>query len=140
MTTYTNNGTGTFSSASRNIRDHVLDAYLAAKIANYVGINRNEVDDDTVIRVPAEYANSEGTISGMELVRGLRVDLQRTQTHGGAAYATWQVQWGTGSGRNGGAYAGVLMRVDTNFTFAEFREAMRRSFGYAPGAYCRLDP
>ncbi|PPU93909.1 hypothetical protein [Xanthomonas albilineans] len=141
MTTYTNNNTGTFSSASSKIRDHVLEDYLAAKIANYVGIRRDDVNDATVIRIPANYANSEGVIKGMELVKGLRVDLQAAQVHGGNRYATWQVQWGTGSGgKNGGAYAGVLMRVDTDFTFAEFRQAMRESFGYTPGAYCRLDP
>ncbi|NIJ84080.1 hypothetical protein FHY35_001035 [Xanthomonas arboricola] len=141
MTTYTNNGTGTFSSATTKIRKHVLDDYLAAKIANHVGIRRSEVNDATVIQVPANYANSEGVIADMEEVKGLRVDLQRAQTHDGNAYATWQVQWGTGSGgRTGGAYAGVLMRVATDFTFAEFRNAMSASFGYTPGAYCRLDP
>ncbi|MBB3824075.1 hypothetical protein [Xanthomonas arboricola] len=141
MTTYTNNGTGTFSSASSKIRKHVLDDYLTAKIANYVGIGRSKVNDDTVLQVPADYANSEGVIVGMDLVKGLRVDLQRAQTHDGHSYATWQVQWGTGSdGKTGGAYAGVLMRVATDFTFAEFRNAMRESFGYTPGAYCRLDP
>lgn len=79
MTTYTNNGTGTFSSASNAIRRHVLDDYLAAKIANHLGIRRSDVNDGTVIQVPANYANSEGVISGMELVKGLRVDLQRAQ-------------------------------------------------------------
>ncbi len=141
MTTYTNNGTGTFGSASNAIRKHVLDNYLAAKIANHLGIRRSDVNDGTVIQVPASYANSEGVISGMELVKGLRVDLQRAQAHDGNTYATWQVQWGTGSnGKTGGAYAGVLMRVATDFTFAEFRQAMSESFGYTPGAYCRLDP
>ncbi|MBO9881043.1 hypothetical protein [Xanthomonas sp. D-109] len=140
MATYTNNGTGTFSTATKKIRTHVLDEYLATKIANYVGVSRNKVNDTTVIRIPANYANSEGVIPDMELVKGLRVDLQKKQSHGGNAYATWQVQWGTGSGSTGGAYAGVLMRVDTDFTFAQFRQAMSDSFGYTPGAYCRLDP
>lgn len=146
MTSYTNNATGAFTSRSgknactSRIRKHVLESYLAAKVANLLGIRLEKVTDDVVIRIPAKYANSEGVIKSQEEITGLRVDLQAAQRHGEHLYAAWQVQWGTGSGSNGSAYAGVLMRVDTDFTFAEFRQAMGESFGYDPGAYCRLDP
>jgi hypothetical protein len=100
-----------------------------------MGVPRRNVNDNTIVRVDAPYANSEGVTGNKDIlgqkgfVDGLRIDLQKAQTHGGNDYATWQVQWGRGNnGKTGGAYAGALMQVDTDFTVAEFRQALSNSF------------
>ncbi|SMG07927.1 hypothetical protein SAMN05661096_00093 [Marivirga sericea] len=141
MATITNAGTGSFTpDCSNKTKNLVLGDYLDAKIANYMGISISSINDFTTVRVDSPYANSEGVIKSMEsekgFVRGLRIDLQKEQD----GYATFQVQWGTGNGAKGGAYAGVLMRVNTNFTMNDLRTALAASFNYIPVKYARLDP
>lgn len=141
MATITNAGTGTFNSnCPSKTKKLVLGDYLIGKIANLMGISINDVDDFTTVRVDSPYSNSEGVIKRYEkypgFVKGLRIDLQKEQD----GYACFQVQYGTGSGNNGGAYAGVLMKVGTNFTFNELRTALESSFNYSPVKYARLDP
>lgn len=141
MATYTDSKKGTFDKCSSKIEQHVLNTCLAVKIANYMGISIKNVNDQTNIHVDSPYNNSEGTLKGSwvkGMPKGLRVDLQKEQNHNGQGYAAWMVQWGVGMGKKGGAYAGVLMLVNQNFTLGEFKTAMQKSFEY--GSYCLLDP
>ncbi len=149
MATLTNNHTGAFTGKMSNktynlvVGKNSLGDYLQAKIANMEGLKLDNVDGDTPIRIDSPYANSEGVIKSMEketgFVKGLRIDLQKEQTHNNVKYATFQVQWGRGSdGKNGGAYAGALMRVDTTFDVSDLREALGRSDGSQ--TYWRIDP
>ncbi|KAL6062134.1 DNA repair exonuclease SbcCD D subunit [Balamuthia mandrillaris] len=68
-----------------------------------------------------------------------RGEARRSSHYGDEEYANWQVQFGASKvckrssrARPGltesGAFAGVLLRLDEQFTFAEFREAMALSF------------
>jgi hypothetical protein len=140
MAVITNAGTGTFTpSCKSSVRDYVLNTYLEAKIANEMGVSVRNITDQTIVRVNSPYANSEGVITKCEKesgVKGLRIDLQKEQN----GYAYWQVQWGTGSSKTGGAFAGVLMKVDTDFTMLDLRTALESSFNYTPVKYARLDP
>jgi len=141
MATITNAGTGSFTpDCSKRTKNLVLDDYLDAKIANYMGESSQNISDSTTVRVNSPYANSEGVINSMTgkngFVQGLRIDLQKEQN----GYATFQVQWGRGNGKNGGAFAGVLMLVNTNFTLGDLREALKASFNFSPVKYARLDP
>jgi hypothetical protein len=141
MATITNAGTGSFTPSCPNkTKNLILGDYLDAKIANYMGVSLSSIDDFTTVRVDSPYANSEGVINSMKnergFVTGLRIDLQKEQS----GYATFQVQYGTGNGANGGAYAGVLMRVNTDFTMNDLRTALAASFDYTPVKYARLDP
>jgi hypothetical protein len=139
MAQFSNNNTGNFTTCSNSTKDFVLNQYLAAKIARLRGMPIDEILGGTPVRIDSPYANDEGVIHGFEYEKGLRVDLQKPQNHGNLVYATWQVQWGTGMKNNkGGAYAGVLMRTDTDFNFFNFKDAMKLSFQW--GKYCRLDP
>jgi len=141
MATITNAGSGTFTnSCPAKTKKFVLETYLEAKIANYMGVSLNNINDLTKVRIDSPYLNSEGIINGYDKEKGwvpnLRIDLQKEQN----GYACIQVQYGTGMKNNGGAYAGVLMKVDTEFTFNDLRTAFESSFNYYPVSYARLDP
>ncbi len=138
MATFTDSNTGKFDTCKSKIQKFVLDEYLKAKIANFLGIKEDNIQDNTNIQVNFPYDNAEGVIKGYDKNMSLRIDLQKSQAHNNLNYATWQVQWGTGMKDKGGAFAGVLMRTGVTFTFAEFKEAMTKSFGYKH--YCFLDP
>ncbi len=149
MAKLTNNNTGKFTGAmNANTYDLVvgknsLGNYLQAKIAQITGKKPDEVLLGTPISISSKYANSEGVIKSMVnekgFVKGLRIDLQKAQTHNDVKYATFQVQWGRGSGgKNGGAYAGALMRVDTTFGVGDLRDALAKSDGSQ--TYWRIDP
>ena len=120
----------------------ILEDYLIGKIANLMGIAIDDVNDLLPIRIESPYSNSEGVIKRYEnspgFVKGLRIDLQKEQT----GYACFQVQYGTGgsNSKKGGAYAGVLMKVDTDFTFNDLKTSLTCSFNYQPVKYARLDP
>lgn len=141
MPTITNAGTGNFTpNCPSKTKKLILGDYLEGKIANLMGVPLSAINGATNVRVNSPYANDEGVIKRYEsepgFVKGLRIDLQNEQN----GYACFQVQWGRGNGTNGGAYAGVLMRVDQNFTFAKFKEALSSSFDFNPVKYARLDP
>ncbi|WP_293333424.1 hypothetical protein [Microcoleus sp. CAWBG58] len=136
--TYTNNRTGSFDRSNSAIKKCVLNEYLPIKVATYMGVPLKNVNDNTIVRVNQPYNNSEGELNNPCNVKGLRIDLQRPQTINNRIYATWQVQYGTGQGSNGGAYAGALMLTNTNFILAQFRQALEGSFNI--NSYCRMDP
>lgn len=140
----TDNKTGKFTGdAKKATKELVLGNYLTAKIANLTGVRVDDIQDETEIEIVSNYGNDEGVIKRMEgedgFVKGLRIDLQKSQMHNQLEYATFQVQWGTGmDGKNGGAYAGALMRVDTKFPVSLLREALKKSF--ETHTYWRIDP
>eukprot|EP01105_Mastigella_eilhardi_P024991 TRINITY_DN6646_c0_g1_i1.p1 TRINITY_DN6646_c0_g1~~TRINITY_DN6646_c0_g1_i1.p1 ORF type:complete len:1877 (-),score=388.06 TRINITY_DN6646_c0_g1_i1:133-5763(-) len=139
-----------FGEAPPAVVAHVLHRYLPRKIAKYLGEHVQRVGDGTVVRVSAPYSPCEGKIKGMWEqfekcgIVDLRVDLQPaapafTNHFGDQSWAHWQVQFGPSKvcvrssralpGRDAvGAYAGVLMRTDTDFTLAQFRHALELSF------------
>jgi hypothetical protein len=144
----TNNNSGTFvrctSAATYTlvIGDDRLGDYLQAKMANFLGKRKDEVLLGTPLKIPANYANSEGVIDAMKtetgFEKGLRIDLQTAQVINGKTYATWQVQWGTGNKKGvGGAYAGALLLVDTLFSVTDLRDALTKSWGTQ--TYWRVD-
>jgi len=149
MATIVDNQTGGFTGAMNAttydlvVGTNALGLYLQAKIGQLTGRKPDEVLLGTPIKIPSNYANSEGVINSMKgengFVKGLRIDLQKAQTHNNVKYATFQVQWGTGSnGTTGGAYAGALMRVDTEFGVGDLREALGNS--NRTQTYWRIDP
>jgi len=140
---FNNNNTGTFNTCSATVRDHVLGAYLKAKIANLIGVSREAIMWGQPIMFSFPYANDEGVIKGFDIEKGLRIDLQKAQLHKDQAgkdqhYACLQVQWGTGSKNTGGAYAGALIRVSHVFSLLTIHDALEKSFEW--GKYCRVDP
>ena len=149
MATLTDNGTGVFTGPMPTntfdlvIGDGQMGEYLQEKIGSLIGKSPDEILLGTPMTISSTYHNSEGVINRMKgktgFVKGLRIDLQKAQTHNDIKYATFQVQWGTGmNGRDGGAYAGALMRVDTRFGVGDLREALRRS--NKTQTYWRIDP
>jgi hypothetical protein len=140
---YNNNNTGNFTECSATIRDHVLDDYLKGKMGRILGINPKALLWGQPLVFAHPYNNDEGVIKAYEIVKGLRIDLQKAQVHNDQhgkprTYACLQVQWGTGSKNTGGAYAGALIRVDCVFSLANIRDALELSF--ATQSYCRVDP
>jgi hypothetical protein len=149
MATITNNNSGKFTGPCSKetldlvIGDKRLGPYLQAKMGSMLGKKTDEVLLGTPFKIPAKYNNSEGVISSMTsedgFVKGLRIDLQKAQEVGTNSYATFQVQWGTGmDGKNGGAYCGALIRVDTEFSVGDLRQALSESLGSQ--TYWRIDP
>ena len=144
MATFTNNNSGKFTGpCTAKTRDLVIGEYLQAWMGKYLGIKPAKVQDGTEFTIPAKYNNIEGVIKSMEgepgFVKGLRIDLQKAQVVSGTTYGTFQVQWGTGmDGKNGGAYFGALVKVDTQFTVGNLREAFLDSLGSQ--TYWRIDP
>jgi hypothetical protein len=148
MATITDNRTGTFTAncpaktKTLLVGDNALGLYLQAKMGQVLGKKPDEVLLGTPLKIPGSYANSEGVIPAMEgesgFVKGLRIDLQKAQVINGVKYATFQIQWGTGMGSTGGAYAGALLRTDTLFSVGDLRDALIKSFGTQ--SYWRIDP
>lgn len=139
---YSNNDTGSFDACTTSIRDHVLDTYLKAKLGNILGISPSLLMWGNPITFTHPYANSEGVIKTHEMVKGLRIDLQKAQTHNDSTgtqrtYACIQVQYGTGM-KTGGAYAGALIQVNKVFSVLTVRDALEKSFAWRK--YCRVDP
>ncbi len=141
-----------FKKAKQQLVDHVLEKYIPRKLAQYLGLPLKSLTDETIIRIPSKHEGSEGKIHGMweqfvksDGILDLRVDLQpprregRTSHYGDAEYANWQIQFGpskvcksSSRARPGlteaGAFAGILMRTDTDFHVADFKRAMALSF------------
>jgi hypothetical protein len=149
MATFTNAQSGKFTGPCAGdtrdlvIGDNRLGPYLQAKMSSMLGKKPDEVMLGTPLTIPTKYNNSEGVITSMTqetgFVKGLRIDLQKAQVVGANTYATFQVQWGTGmDGKKGGAYCGALMRVNTQFSVGDLREALRRSL--ESQTYWRIDP
>lgn len=138
---FTETGTGSFTPSNNTIAKFVVNHYLPEKLGAVFGAwARN---DTATVTFERSYAVSEGVIKGMEKqseVKGLRVDLQEAQTHDGIQYACLQVQWGTGMKKNGGAYAGVLVRVDTPFLVSDIKEGLMKSFKATNSTYVKMDP
>eukprot|EP01004_Peranema_trichophorum_P005279 NODE_4143_length_1221_cov_31.254098_g3646_i0.p1 GENE.NODE_4143_length_1221_cov_31.254098_g3646_i0~~NODE_4143_length_1221_cov_31.254098_g3646_i0.p1 ORF type:complete len:379 (-),score=94.73 NODE_4143_length_1221_cov_31.254098_g3646_i0:83-1075(-) len=133
------------------IIEHVLEKYLAKKIAIYMGVPVANLSSEQRVRVPRNYSPSEGKIKGYwelfvkEGVLDLRIDLQPCRKqgynshYGDLDYCHWQVQFGaskvckksskaTNKCETSGTYAGVLMKTDTNFKFLDLQNAFRTSF------------
>eukprot|EP00755_Sulcionema_specki_P014358 Sspe_Gene.9230::Locus_3104_Transcript_2_2_Confidence_0.667_Length_5966::g.9230::m.9230 len=146
-----------FDPAPDKVRDHVLQTYLRAKVANFLGVS--DVQDDTTVHIPSNYGPSEGKMKGQwemftkDGLVDLRVDLQpcrkqgRTEHYGDQRWALWSIQYGpskvcksSSRARQGkdaaGTFAGVFQRTDTDIPFAWLRSAMEQSF--ARGALMRL--
>lgn len=149
MPLFTNNNSGTFTGKMSAdtfdlvIGKTILGDYLQAKMGARLGKPADEVLLGTPMMIQSNYANDEGVINAMKnekgFVKGLRIDLQKAQTHFGFKYATIQVQWGTGmDGKKGGAYAGALIRVDTTINVGSLREALTLS--NESQTYWRIDP
>lgn len=148
MPTFTDNKSGKFTKWTAATLDLVvgkktLGAYLAAMLAKRLGIKPDAVTGTTAVTIPLGYANAEGVLPSMTdqpgFVKGLRIDLQKAQVVGGINYATVQVQWGTGmDGKQGGAYAGALVRTDMAFTAADLRQAL--TYSADSQSYWRIDP
>eukprot|EP00928_Gymnodinium_smaydae_P026778 TRINITY_DN20923_c0_g1_i2.p1 TRINITY_DN20923_c0_g1~~TRINITY_DN20923_c0_g1_i2.p1 ORF type:complete len:1675 (-),score=201.37 TRINITY_DN20923_c0_g1_i2:157-5181(-) len=140
------NHLGDFVPAPMDVVEHVLDKYLRAKLASYVG---HDVDESTPVRVERMYDPAEGKLKGMweqflEVgIIDLRVDLQpRAKSYdfhnGDADFAMWQVQFGPNDscrrstpGKAGdakGAFAGVLMRTGVDMEYSLLRHAFELSF------------
>lgn len=124
--------------------DLIVGDYLDARMKKFLG---HDVDDTSVINIPEKYNNDEGTTKGFEKakgwVEGLRIDLQKAQVHNHHTYACWQVQWGKGgagdpTSKSGGAFCGALMRVATNFTLKDLRDALKNSWNTR--TYWFIDP
>jgi hypothetical protein len=149
MPLFTDNKSGTFTGKmSADTFDLVigktlLGGYLQAKMGARLGKPADEVLLGTPLMIQSNYANDEGVINAMKnekgFLKGLRIDLQKAQKHNGFKYATIQVQWGTGmDGKKGGAYAGALIRVDTEINVGNLREALTKS--NESQTYWRIDP
>jgi predicted kinase len=141
-----------FEITPEHIQEHILEKYLPAKIANYLGIsisNLEAADRNTMIQIPSNYSGSEGKIKGMwekfveDGIIDLRLDLQPpTKTfnehYGDSNYAHWQVQYGvnekcrkssgtTKGCENIGSFAGVLIPTNKNIPYNIIKEAFKKS-------------
>jgi hypothetical protein len=140
-----------FEEAPPHLRDHVLDRYLGRKVCNYIGLPPAELSPSTPVRIPDHYQAEEGKIKGLwemfekDGIIDLRVDIQPpraagfTDHFGDRQYCHWQVQFGPSkvckrSSRakpncdRAGAFAGVLVQTNRDFTFQQLQDAMRESF------------
>ncbi|WP_332878470.1 hypothetical protein [Massilia sp. S19_KUP03_FR1] len=136
---YTDNESGKFTDCSNNTRNYILRTYLPVKLGKYMGISEKAVTPGSGVRFAEKYNNDEGVIKPYDIVKGLRIDLQKAQEIDGKTYACLQVQWGTGQdGKKGGAYAGALILTEQAFSIVQIETALEKSFGSK--SYWRLDP
>ena len=142
---------GKFDKASDKLKSFVLEKYLPRKVCNYLGIAKNQLSEETEIKIPSNYKSQEGKIKGMweqfekEGIIDLRVDVQPphpagfTDHFGDENYCHWQVQFGASKvskrssrAKRGcervGAFAGLLIETDRKFTFQQMVDAMEVSF------------
>jgi len=131
---------GKYEKLPQKVQNHILEFYLPKKIAQYLGISLSEIKPETIIKIPDNYAASEGKLKGFyeeffkDGIDDLRIDLQPqlkgeiTLHNGNPEYALLLVQTGKEPSSTEGMMGGVLVPTNYELSFSELVEAFKETF------------
>lgn len=127
---------------NNNIKKHIVNTYLPAKILQLTG--ESNWSPGMTLTIPTGYKPDEGRINGLweefkkNNIWDLRIDLQPstngpyTEHYGNKRYALLLVQYGLENSKRvpSGSICGVLVPVDISYKLEEFKEAMTVALEY----------
>lgn len=127
------------ASVKNKIKDHVLDQYLPKKISHYLGSKKEDIHNDTIVKIPYDYTSDEGRIKGYweqfidDGIQHLRIDLQvglkgkYNGHYGNLEYALLLLQYGEDPSTETGI-AGVLIPTNFEVQYRNIKKGFELSF------------